>query len=229
MGQVAVIIPTYNERENLPMIIERIKKTLRSDFEIIIIDDSSPDGTGELVKDLSAKMRNLMLISRKSKAGLSSAVTTGFQYADSQILAVMDADLQHPPEKLREMLFEIQKGADIAIGSRHVSGGTISNWNLRRRIISKIASAIAHIFLPNTKNILDPMSGFFMLRRDVIRNIQLNPIGFKILLEILSKGCYRKVVEIPYTFVERKRGKTKFNIFQAINYLKQIVFLVSQK
>lgn len=207
------------------MIIDRIEKTLQDNCEIVVVDDSSPDKTGELIKNLSRGISNLKLLSRKSKAGLSSAIIMGFQYTDSQILAAMDADLQHPPEMLEEMLSEIQNGADIVIGSRYVSGGGISSWTRRRRITSKIATFLAHIFFRNTKKIFDPLSGFFMLRRDVIRDVELNPIGFKILLEILVKGHYKKVVEVPYIFVERKKGKTKFNILQAISYLKQITIL----
>jgi len=224
---VSVIVPTYNERDNIPELIERIDKAMRSaglSYEVIIVDDNSPDGTAEVARDLSSKYP-IKVIKRPGKMGLSSAVVDGLKIARANVIAVMDADLQHPPEVLPELYIRIVNGCDIAIASRYVKGGSIKEWGLIRRIISKVATILAHIILPCTRGIKDVMSGYFMFRRDVIKGVKLNPKGFKILLEILAKGRHDNVCEVPYEFGIRKYGKSKLSSKEIINYVIHLIKL----
>lgn len=222
---ISIIIPTYNERENLPIVLGRIKKSLvNHDHELIVVDDNSPDGTGEVAEDLS-KEYHIKVIHREGKKGLASAVIDGFKHAEGKILCVMDADLQHPPEKILALLNEIRAGRDIAIASRYIKNGGIENWNVKRKIISKGAMILAQLLIPKVKSIKDPLSGFFMIRRDVVNGVKLNPTGYKILLEILVRGKYSHIVEVPYIFEDRKMGNSNLNIKEYINYLTHLYWL----
>lgn len=226
MDKLSIVVPTYNESENLPKLVESLERVLKGyKFEIIVVDDSSPDGTGEVAEKLSRKHGNVKVIHRKGKKGLASAVAEGFNYANADILGVIDADLQHPPENICRMLMEIH-GADVVIASRYVDGGRIEGWSRGRRLISKGASLLARLIFPNVRNIKDPVSGFFLLKRRALEGANLNPIGSKILLEILVKGTYDRVVEVPYVFQERKKGKSKLGFKEYLCYLRQIFRLM---
>lgn len=222
VGRVSIIIPTYNERENLRSLVERIDRAL-SGYEIIVVDDNSPDKTGDLAENLS-KTYPIKVIHRKRKEGLSSAVIEGFKSANGDIFAVIDADLQHPPETLPELLKGLDRG-DLVIGSRHVKGGEIEGWSLKRRIISSGAKTCSNILLPSTRSIKDPLSGFFLLKKEVIEGVSLDPVGYKILLEILIKGDYNRVMEVPYTFKDREHGESNLNIREELNYLRHLTRL----
>ncbi|WP_457750837.1 glycosyltransferase [Thermococcus sp.] len=224
--KVSVIIPTYNERDNLEELLYRIEEALKDrDYEVLIVDDDSPDRTWELAQKLSEKYP-VRAIRRTSEKGLSSAVIRGFKEASGDVFVVMDADLQHPPEKIPELLEKIEKGADIAIGSRYVPGGKVENWYWYRRLISKGAILIGRLALPKIRDVKDPVSGFFALRREVVENAQLNPIGFKILMEILIKGDYKRVEEVPFTFGLRKAGESKLSGKTMVKYLKHVYRLM---
>ncbi len=223
---ISIIVPTYNERDNIEELVSRISKALEGyEFEIIIVDDDSPDKTWEKAQELAQKYP-LRVIRRTKEKGLSSAVIRGFKEAKGDIFVVMDADLQHPPEVIPKLIEAIESGADIAIGSRYVKGGKVENWYWWRKLISKGAIMIGRVALPKIRNIKDPVSGFFAIRRDVVENIALNPVGFKILLEILIKGKYSKVVEIPYTFGLRYAGESKLSQKQIFNYLRHLYRLM---
>ncbi|RLG87672.1 MAG: glycosyltransferase family 2 protein, partial [Thermoprotei archaeon] len=225
---LSIIIPTYNERENIPILLKRIDDSLRRhniDYEVIIVDDNSPDGTADVALKLSSQYP-IKVLKRKGKMGLSSAVLDGLKLANSDIIAVMDADLQHPPEVLPRMYEElISNSNDIVIASRYVKGGSIKQWSLIRRIISRTAIMIAHILIPKTRGLKDIMSGYFMFRRNIIEGVKLNPKGFKILLEILAKGNYSNVSEVPYTFDIRRYGKSKLGTKEIINYIIHVLNL----
>ena len=164
---VSIVIPTYNEKDNIIFLVERIDDVLSGyDYEIVFIDDNSSDGTAQLAEALSHKYP-VKVIVRFNKKGLASAVVDGIAHVTGQIVGVMDADLQHPPEVIPNLLKEIANGADIAIASRYVEGGACQGWGLTRRIISKGAIFLAHLLLPSTRQVSDPMSGFFMLNRQV--------------------------------------------------------------
>ena len=223
--KLSIIVPTYNERENLPILVKELKNNLDDiDFELIIVDDNSPDGTWKIAEELAHDYKFLKVIRRENERDLATAVLEGFKNSNGDILVVMDADLQHPPEKILDMLKKIN-GADIVIGSRYIEGGEIEDWSIIRRIYSKFAKILAYIFVPKCRKVKDPLSGFFMLKREVIENTNLNPIGYKILLEILAKGNYRKVLEEPIKFCNRKRGKSSLNIGVQSKYIKHLLKL----
>jgi len=226
---ISLIIPTYNERDNIMSLVQRIHGALSNyDYEIVFVDDDSIDGTAELASALSAKYP-VKVIVRKNKRGLASAVVSGLEQITGQIVGVMDADLQHPPEVIPSLIQRIESGADVVIASRYVRGGACQGWNLTRKVISKGAIFLAHMLLPSTRQVRDPMSGFFMLKRQVIANADLKPTGYKILLEILMAGEFGKVVEVPYTFITRSRGESKLNARQQIDYLKHVYSLIRRK
>ncbi|UCF07274.1 MAG: polyprenol monophosphomannose synthase, partial [Thermoplasmata archaeon] len=196
---LSIIIPTYNEKENIPILMESIFDVLsqnKIEGEVIVVDDDSPDGTAEVAEDLKAEY-NVQVIVRKNERGLSSAAIRGMRSAKGDVLCVMDADMSHPPEVIPRMLKPIMDGsAELVIGSRRVKGGGIENWPLKRKLVSKVASLISR---PLTK-VKDPMSGLFMLKKEVIEGVELKPKGYKIGLEIIVKGRYDNVLEVPYIF-----------------------------
>ncbi|HUK52681.1 MAG TPA: polyprenol monophosphomannose synthase, partial [Candidatus Binatia bacterium] len=228
---ISVVIPTYKERANIGRLVERTGAalaTLGEEFELIIVDDNSPDGTGEEVRRLAAEGRPwLRLLVRENERDLSTAVIAGWRIARGEILGCMDADLQHPPETLPKLVQELRRtGADIVVGSRYVAGGGVSHWSLFRRFISWSATLMASLILPGTLGrVHDPMSGFFVVRRAVLERVALNPIGYKILLEVLAKGNYARVLEVPYVFEERSKGGSKMSsktVFQYLAHLMRI-------
>jgi len=224
--RVSIVVPTYNERDNLEELFDRIARSLSGyDYEIIIVDDDSPDRTWERAMELSNKYP-VRVIRRTDEKGLSSAVIRGFREASGDVFVVMDADLQHPPEKIPELLRAIEEGADIAIASRYVRGGGVKNWYWYRKLISRGAILVGRVALPKIRNVKDPVSGFFALRREVVEGVELNPVGFKILMEILIKGNYRKVVEVPFTFGLRKAGESKLSGKTIFNYIKHVIRLM---
>lgn len=226
MPRLSVIIPTYNERENIATLLRKIFGVLNNagiDGEVVVVDDNSPDGTGALLEDLKREFPNLSVLHRAGKLGLSSAALEGFAAAKSDILAVMDADFSHPPEKLPEMFRLIETGvADMVIGSRYIPGGKIIGWGWYRKMLSWGATLLSR---PFTK-VHDTMTGYFMVRRTCIADDMargtFNPRGFKILLEILVKGKCKNVREVPIVFVNRAAGKSKNGPREIFAYLKNL-------
>jgi dolichol-phosphate mannosyltransferase len=227
--EITLVIPTYNESENLPILLEKVFGAFGSsdlDGRVIVVDDNSPDGTWKAAEELKGKYPGLEVLRRIDKRGLSSAVLDGFSMSKSEIIGVMDADLSHPPEKIPEMVEPLLKGeADIVIGSRYVDRGGTEDWALRRKISSRIAT-LAVIGLTRVK---DPMSGFFFLKREVIENVPLSPKGFKIALEILVRGKYDRVVEVPIIFRDRIYGETKLSGGVILDYLYHVAKLYGFK
>lgn len=208
--------------------MRRVSESLRSaglEPEIVIVDDNSPDGTGARAEEL-AKSHNMKVLHRSGKLGLSSAVLEGFAAASGNILVVMDADLSHPPEKIPEMVRQITEGkAEMVVGSRHVPGGSIENWPFYRKLVSKGATLLAR---PLTK-VRDPMSGFVAVKRSVVDGVKLDPVGYKIGLEILVKGTYSNVVEVPIHFANRKAGQSKLGGAVMLRYLDHVTTLYEHK
>lgn len=224
--ELSVIIPTYIEARNLHELYCRILNTLTSyDFEVIFVDDNSPDGTAELALKIGEEYGNVQVLKRIEKSGLSSAVLDGIGLARSDIVVVMDADLQHPPETLLSMIKKAYEGYDIVVASRYIPGGNIMNWNSLRRCISKGGILLAHTLLSQTRSVKDPVSGFFMFRKQIIDKIKINASGFKILVEILAKGKYESLAEIPFKFRCRQNGNSKFNAEVIISYILFILKL----
>jgi dolichol-phosphate mannosyltransferase len=220
--ELSLIVPTYNERENIVALMERIHKSLSAySYELIVVDDNSPDGTAELVKSLSANYPASVIV-RTTERGLASAVVAGFNQARGEVLGVIDADLQHPPEFIPALLKAIRDGADLAIASRYIPGGGIEGWTFKRKMISQGAKLPANLLLSSTRKIKDPLSGFFLFKKKVIDSADLSPTGYKILLEVLVRGNAHHIVEVPYTFKERERGKSNLTAKEQINYLKHL-------
>lgn len=220
---VSIIIPTYNERENIEQVVERCRDALSGyRFEIVVVDDDSPDRTWQFVRSEYETLDAIRVVRRTEESGLATAVSRGFDEATYDLCAVIDADLQHPPEKLPELIAAFESGADIVIGSRHVPGGGVENWSRFRRLVSRGAMAIAKLALPPTRGISDPMSGFFAVRRDILDGVSLAPTGYKILLEILLKCEYDRVVEVPYVFTERERGESKLSAGEYLGFLEHV-------
>ncbi|MDY6911620.1 MAG: glycosyltransferase family 2 protein [Chloroflexota bacterium] len=225
MTKLSIIVPTYNEVESLPILADRIHHCLRDiDYELVVVDDNSPDGTGALAEEL-ANTRPIKIVHRQGKLGLASAVIEGFCQASGDVLGVIDADLQHPPEKIPDLYQKIGQ-ADIVIASRYVNGGGMEGWTFIREFISRGAKILPQFLFAKIRSVKDPLSGFFLFKKAVIEGIELNPIGYKILLEILIKGDHNGVAEVPYVFKGRERGTSTFNTTEQINYLKHLWRLI---
>lgn len=226
---LSLVIPTYNERENIVPLVEQIHGALPGyDYEVIFIDDDSQDGTAGAIRELSGRFP-VRCVVRRGKKGLASAVVDGIGYAASDIVGVMDADLQHPPEVIPGLLRAIEGGAEVAVASRYAKGGGCEGWGLTRRVISSVAVLIAHLFLPETRAVHDPMSGFFMFRKPVVEGVALRPTGYKILLEILARGRYQNLAEVPYRFCTRREGRSKLGVKQQLHYLQHVYSLMSRR
>lgn len=216
MTELSVIIPTYNEVENIEELIKQLEEQLKGvNYEILVMDDDSPDKTGEKVQELKAQGHNCSVIIRKENKGLSPAVIEGFEKSKGEIKLVMDADLQHPVEVVPKLYEAVKKGAEVAVGSRHCPGGGIENWAFHRRVISWGAAMMARPFT----TVSDPMSGFFAFNASILNGVKLEAKGYKILLEVLVKTKCTKVVEVPITFTTRIHGESKLTSGVMINYI----------
>jgi len=227
-NQVSIIIPTYNESENIINILHSIKEIIPKNIltQTIVVDDNSPDGTGKLVEDYLKNVKKMAdhtieIIHRKAKNGLGSAILNGIQQAKGDTIVVMDCDFSHPPQIIPKLVESIKKYQyDIAVASRYIKGGKIQGWSQKRKLMSKFATLIAKKGLGvNTK---DPMSGFFAFKRSIIKELNFDAIGYKILLEIIVKTKGVNIKEIPYTFQDRKFGSSKLGIKTILDYYKSV-------
>ena len=227
---LSLIIPTLNERAALPILYDRllvVATTLNErgmESELIFVDDGSTDGTRETIKRLTKQQLPVRLIERTTR-GLATAVVTGLNAAHGTMLGVMDADLSHPPE-LIPSLVEALASHELVVASRHLPGGGGEEWPWHRKLFSDMATAVAQ---PLARSCTDPMSGFFFMRRSVIETVKLKPVGYKILLEILVKGHFKTLTEIPYLFHNRNYGKSKLNGKVTLEYFWHLILLYSWK
>ncbi|MBD2104184.1 glycosyltransferase [Leptolyngbya sp. FACHB-261] len=226
----SLVVPTYNEGKNVRAIVtilcHLLDEALPNDYELIIVDDDSPDRTWELAQAMTPEYPQLRVIRRQGERGLSTAVIRGWQAASGKILGVIDGDLQHPPEVLLQMLESVQGGADLVVASRHVEGGGVSSWSLTRRILSRGAQVLALTILPGViGRVSDPMSGYFMLRRSAIAGRTLSPVGYKILIEVIGRGRMNTIAEVGYVFRERQEGESKVTWRQYVDYLHHLLRL----
>lgn len=227
---VSIILPTYNESQNIIQILKSIEEHLPKNLlaQTIIVDDNSPDGTGKIVDDyLHLKQianNTIKVIHRTAKNGLASAILKGIQNATGEIIVVMDSDFSHPPQIIPKMLESLKKyHSDIVIASRYVKGGSIEHWTLKRKLMSKLATCIAKSSLGVKAK--DPMSGFFLFRKNLLGDLNFDAIGYKILLEILVKTKGAKISEVPYTFSNRKFGSSKLGVNVIFDYIKSVLKL----
>ncbi len=224
--ELSIIIPSFNERDNIPVLMEKLDRVLQGvAWEAIVVDDNSPDGTAAVVKALAAKDARVRCIRRVGRRGLSGACVEGMLSSSAPIVAVMDADLQHDEAVLPRMLAEVRAGAELVVGSRYVEGGTTGDGlSSIRRWGSETATTLAKKLLKVNFN--DPMSGFFMIRREKVEEIapKIAREGFKILLDIVSSlDTPLKTVEVPFTFRERNAGESKLDSLVTAEYLGLLV------
>jgi dolichol-phosphate mannosyltransferase len=218
---LSLVVPTYNERERLPDLVRAIFAAFEAgglDATLVIVDDNSPDGTGQVADEL-ARTYPITVVHRAGKLGLGTAVIEGFNASDAEIVGVIDADLSHPPALLPAMLQAMRDAqADIVIGSRYIPGGGTSNWELSRVVMSKFACLLARGLTP----VRDVTSGFFLIRRQLAKDVTISAGGFKICLELLIRSQPRLVIEVPYVFKARTAGESKMNLREAMGYLAQL-------
>ena len=222
MSKVSVVVPTFNESENVGNLVNQIDYALKGiEYEVIFVDDSN-DNTPEVIEQVMKENHNVRMKHRVGETGLATAVIEGFRMAEGDYIAVMDADLQHPPKILKSMYYCLETGVDFCVPSRFIPGGSDGGLGPYRKLVSAVARYIGKILLPCLRKITDPTSGLFMFRRDVIKNADLQPIGWKILIEVLAMGTYRTVVEIPYRFQARPAGESKLTSKVTVEYLEQV-------
>lgn len=220
MVEISIVVPTYNESGNIEDLLQAVSQTLEGyDYEIIIVDDNSPDGTARIVQELAMEDDRIKLLVRSGKLGLGSAILDGFKMVKGNYFLMIDADLSHRPEDIKRLI-DNRKGADILIGSRYMKGGKIAGWSMKRKIISRVATRLVKLFF--NLSVKDPISGFALYRKEIFNRLdgRLKPIGYKLLLEILVKSPGLTVNEIPITFINRRAGKSKLKIDEILKFIK---------
>ena len=227
---LSVVIPTFNESYGISKILRSLHSSLTElqiKFEIILVDDDSPDNTWEIAAELLEEIPELTVIRRVGAKGLATAVICGWQYSNGRLLGVMDGDGQHPVGVVKD-LFTVfsDKNNEVAIASRYLPHGGIKKWSLSRRLLSRGAQTLGQLLLPGAiGTINDPMSGFFIVKRSIITKTELDPVGYKILLEILARSQANKIQEVPYVFLERSSGKSKVALSHYSSYLRHLLRL----
>jgi len=224
---LSLVLPTYNESAHIDAIVEQLIAVLNGisalRYEIIIVDDDSPDRTWQKALQLSYKFPQVRAIRRQGQRDLSTAVLCGWQITRGEVFAVMDADLQHPPETIPALWRAMKRGADLAVASRNIEGGGVSDWTLPRRIVSRCAQLLGLVVLPEvTGKVSDPLSGYFMVRRSSLEGRKLHPLGYKILVEVLARGEVEKISEVPYVFRETPQRGSKHSPAVLAQYLKHL-------
>jgi dolichol-phosphate mannosyltransferase len=218
---LSLVVPTYNERDRLGELVRAVFDAYEAahvDGELVIVDDNSPDGTGQLADDLAAR-DPIRVVHRAGKLGLGTAVIEGFHAATAPVVGVIDADLSHPPDIIPRMFAVMQRhAADMVIGSRYIDGGGTRNWERSRLAMSKFACTLARGLTP----VRDATSGLFLIRRELARDVTISAGGFKICLELLIRSQPSRVIEVPYVFVGRTAGESKMNLKEATGYVTQL-------
>lgn len=229
--EFSLVIPTYNERDNIePLLTSLIRELNPWRFEILVVDDDSPDHTWEVVERFSATHPEVRLVRRRTAPrDLAQSVMEGFSIARGAILGSMDADGSHEPAAVPVMLRTLESGYAMVVGSRHVAGGSISGWSWRRRVLSQVATWVTRglLRLP----IRDPLSGLYLIRREVYELATRSawPRGFKILLELYVRGAPRSVVEVPIHFSNRSRGRSKLSVRVLWHGIAGVIALARQR
>lgn len=222
----SIVVPTFNEAENIAELLERLHVVMAGErFEVLVVDDNSPDETWRIAEEVGSRLGSIRVIRRIDENGLSSAIIRGMQEAAGAVICVIDADMQHDESVLPAMVEQVVNGADVCVGSRKAAGGGYGEWSMARRFVSWGATVIAKT--ATGTRVSDPMSGFFAVRSDYFMRVapELNPRGFKVLLELLARGNPNRVEEVGYVFRERTRGETKLNSGVVYEYLLGIIDL----
>ncbi|MSO50746.1 MAG: polyprenol monophosphomannose synthase [Acidobacteria bacterium] len=218
---LTMVVPTYNERDRLAELVAAVfaaADTHGFALELVVVDDHSPDGTGQLADDLAARYP-MQVVHRSGKLGLGTAVVAGFQAASADVVGVMDADFSHPPSLVPALYAAFRStGADVVVASRYVPGGSTPDWPIKRRLLSRAACLLARGLSP----IRDAASGFFVIKRSIARGTTIKAGGFKICLELIVRSGARSLVELPYRFDDRELGQSKMSLREAAGYLVQL-------
>ncbi len=221
--KLALVIPTLCEAGNIARLLRAVHAALEPldiRYEIVVVDDDSGDGTGAAVSAIAREDARVRLVVRKGARGLSGAILDGWRQTDAEVLGVMDADFQHPPELLRDLFAAIRGGSDLAIASRYAPGGGLGQWNSARRLASALAVCATWPLQPKQRRARDPLSGFFLVRRHCLRRVVFQRTGFKLLLEILVRGRIGSIQEVPFTFGRRFTGTSKASLRIAWDYAR---------
>jgi dolichol-phosphate mannosyltransferase len=224
----ALVIPTLSEAENISRLLDEVRRALDPTgvfYEVVVVDDESCDGTGELVKQIAETDPRVRLLVREGKRGLSGAILHGWKHTDADVLGVMDADLQHPPALLPQLLHAILENKDMAIGSRYTAGGGLGEWNCFRKLASLLAVWMTWPLQSSAIRMRDPLSGFFLVRRSCLRGLDFQQQGFKLLLEILVRGRIGSVQEVPFVFGRRACGDSKASVRVAMDFMHLLMRL----
>jgi len=230
--KLALVIPTLNEAGNIGGLLTHVRSVLDPVgicYEILVVDDDSRDGTGDLVTAIANQDPRVRLLVRIGQRGLSGAILHGWQNTDATILGVMDADLQHPPELLPQLVSGIRKGNDLVIGSRYTPGGEVGKWNPVRKLLSTAAVWVTWPLQKPKLRAKDPMSGFFLVRRACLDQVPFQQSGFKLLLEVLVRGRIRSIEEVPFAFGSRYRGASKAGFKVGWDYARLLVRLYAAR
>lgn len=230
--KISVVVPCYEEALNIkPLCVRLFAATRKAELEaqLLLVDDDSGEGTEATLRVVEALRKedyNIEIHVRKASEGkgLSSAVLLGLQKAENEVMVVMDADLQHEPESVPDLVKPILSGdAEFTLGCRYIEGGKIANWSFVRRVVSIVATLLAR---PLVK-VSDPMSGFFALSKETLAKGEgkVNPLGFKIGLELIVRCQCKRIVEVPITFQNREEGESKLSKLQIIYYIFQLIGL----
>lgn len=226
---LTVVVPTYNEGGNPRILASALAETLRTvEFELIFVDDSRDPESIAVLQSLSKEHSFVRVVHRTGNPGLGIAVAEGLRMARGDMIVVMDADLQHPPELVRSMVAEAQNGADIVVPSRFIPSGDDGGLDFKRKVISFVARGLCRLFFWRVRKLTDPTSGFFLVQKGVLENIDLRPTSWKILLEILVKGRYQRIVEIPYRFAPRASGTSKMSLAQQLRFIGHLFRLLAE-
>ncbi|MEM3449892.1 MAG: glycosyltransferase [Nitrososphaerota archaeon] len=225
--EVSVVLCTINERDSLEKIFDALERSATFTYEIIVVDDGSTDGTKELIVDYSNKHTNCKYIFHDSKSSLLIADYVGIKNADGKFIIKMDADMQHPPEKIKDIFNKLLDGYDIVVASRYADGGSTGNRKAIRGLISRVAEFLARILIRNANLTTDPLSGFFGFRRGLNLNIDEKWRGHKTLLFLLASNPGVVVSEIPYRFNERSVGESKIvnGLDFIISYMRELILV----
>lgn len=228
-SRFSVVLPTYDERENIVPLLDRIQASLAStqvDSEIIVVDDSSPDGTASLVEAYARQSARVptFVVRRRGERGLAGAVSEGARHGRYEYVIVLDADFSHPPELIPALVGAAQRGFDVAVASRYAPGGGTGGWQFHRLFVSRTATALARKVL--RLGVQDPLSGYFAARRELLLRNPICPRGWKILMEVLTQNRDLAVMEVPYTFRDRTNGSSKLRISGVLEFCSSLIRLV---
>jgi dolichol-phosphate mannosyltransferase len=226
---LSLVVPTLNESENIIEFLAAVRRNLDAalpgNYEVVVVDDDSPDRTWEIAGNLAETFSELRVVRRRNEGGLAAAVIRGWQVARGGLLGTINADFQHPPDVLGRLL-ERTGGADVVVATRHGDGGGLGDWGLTRRFTSWGAAQIGRVLLPQVyARVSDPLSGCYLVRRRAIEGVELKPLGYKSLMEILVRGKVECVHECGYEMRKRVRGQSKVHALHPLQYIRHVLRL----